>query len=177
MTTWADIQRLASDLQRVQLAEGAKKLSENNVIEVVSKLISMNSIDIIFTNDGREYITRKHLLTEVRNECIAADGRLALTDLATRLNVSLNHVENAVATITKADSFVLCAGELLSKEFLDSLFKRLNERLKEVGHLSVRNLTKSWDLPMEILNEFVLPELGRKVEAIKDEDELYTYQF
>ena len=75
----------------------------------------MNSIDIIFTNDGREYITRKHLLTEVRNECIAADGRLALTDLATRLNVSLNHVENAVTTITKADSFMLCAGELLSK--------------------------------------------------------------
>jgi hypothetical protein len=58
----------------------------------------------------------------------------------------------------------------LFREFLDSLFKRLNERLKEVGHLSVRNLTKSWDLPMEILNEFVLPELGRKVEATKDED-------
>ncbi|CAG9532445.1 unnamed protein product, partial [Cercopithifilaria johnstoni] len=68
--TWADIQRLAADFQRIQLAEGSKKLSENNCVELISMLIKSKTIDILFTTDGKEYVTRNHLLTEVKNECI-----------------------------------------------------------------------------------------------------------
>lgn len=38
-------------------------------------------------------------------------------------------------------------------------------------------LTKTWDLPMEILNNFILHEIGKKVHALKYEDQLYTKVF
>lgn len=103
-TTWADIKRLAADLQRVQLLEGTKKwdflvflylssilkhlnkyfvintlvifldflfrLSEKNCVEVVSILIGSKAVDLVFTVDGQHYITKKHLLTEIKNECL-----------------------------------------------------------------------------------------------------------
>lgn len=33
-------------------------------------LIKSKAIDILFTTDGKEYVTRNHLLNEVKNECI-----------------------------------------------------------------------------------------------------------
>lgn len=33
-------------------------------------LLAAKEIDIVFTVDGREYLTKKHLVTEVKNECI-----------------------------------------------------------------------------------------------------------
>lgn len=38
-------------------------------------------------------------------------------------------------------------------------------------------LTKNWDLPIEILNNFILPEIGKKIDAVKYEDQLYTKLF
>ncbi|KAH7721891.1 Protein C06G3.9 [Aphelenchoides avenae] len=178
MTTWADIQKLAADLQRVQLAEGAKKLSDGNCVELVSKLMAMGAIDIVVTTDSKEYVTKKHLVTEVRNECIASDGRAALTDLALRLNIELDHIENAAAVITKqSDSFVLCNGELISREHIDNLCMRLNAQLDEVGQLSTLQLTKQWDLPTDILHNYLIPELGRKIHAVRHDDQLYTQRF
>ena len=81
MTSWADIQKLASDLQRVQLSHSSKKLvspeflfilttfffrlSEVNCIEVLQKLIASQQIDVVYTRDGHSYVTKKHLETEV----------------------------------------------------------------------------------------------------------------
>lgn len=92
------------------------RLSDNNCIEIMSKLISMRLVDIIISTDGRDYITRKHLLTEVKNECIANNNRISLVELATNLNVEFNHIENAVSSIIKqSDIFYLCGGELIHK--------------------------------------------------------------
>ncbi|VDK57813.1 unnamed protein product [Anisakis simplex] len=194
-TTWADIQRLAADLQRVQLSEGAKKLSEKNCIEVVSMLIASKAIDIVFTSDGNAYLTRKHLITEIKNECIGRGGRVSLSDLAQTLVVDYEHVENSVLSIVKqSTSFVLCNAELISsskhcvcwsqlltikhitdlRDYIDSLCKELNERLAETGALSVSQLAKNWDLPSEILYTLVLTEIGNKIDAMREGDTIYT---
>jgi hypothetical protein len=70
-TTWADIQRLAADLQRVQLAESSKRwdeeehnklinfiyrLTEANCVEVVSILMSMGLVDLVISTDGKVFI-------------------------------------------------------------------------------------------------------------------------
>ncbi|VDP54490.1 unnamed protein product [Heligmosomoides polygyrus] len=114
--TWADIQRLVSDLQRVQLSQSSKKLSEANCIEVVSKLIRRSLIDVVFTRDGHSYVTQKHLSTEVRNECVALGGRAPLTDIATTLNVDLEHVERAAHELVNDDAgFTISGGELFAE--------------------------------------------------------------
>uniref|UniRef100_A0A0R3RQ74 E3 UFM1-protein ligase 1 homolog n=1 Tax=Elaeophora elaphi TaxID=1147741 RepID=A0A0R3RQ74_9BILA len=162
--TWADIQRLAADFQRIQLAGSSKKLSENNCVELISMLIKSKTIDILFTTDGKEYVTRNHLLNEVKNECIGRDGRVSLCDLAHTLNVDYEHIESAVSVITKQD-------------YVDVLCKGLNERLMDVGIVSISQLTKIWDLPTEILNNLVLIEVGSKIDAIRDGDALYTRSY
>uniref|UniRef100_A0A915BQR0 E3 UFM1-protein ligase 1 homolog n=2 Tax=Parascaris univalens TaxID=6257 RepID=A0A915BQR0_PARUN len=174
-TTWADIQRLAADLQRVQLAEGTKKLSERNCVEVVSMLMASKAIDVVFTSDGHAYLTKKHLLTEIKNECIGRGGRVSLSDLAHTLNVDYEHIENSVAVILKqSSSFVLCNAELIARDYVDSLCMELNERLSETGVLSASQLIKTWDLPSEIFYGLVLTEIGSKVEAMIDGDTIYT---
>ncbi|KAI1733101.1 e3 UFM1-protein ligase 1 domain-containing protein [Ditylenchus destructor] len=178
MTTWAEIQRLAADLQRVQLAEGVKRLSENNCVEVVTKLISLGAVDIVVSSDGKEYITRKHLLTEIKNECFANNNKIAITELASRLNVEVDHIDNAVAAISRqSDAFILCAGEIIHRDYISDLCEKLNSRLREMGQVSMLQLTRNWDLSTEILNNHILPEIGCRIRATKFEDQLYTHEF
>ncbi|VDD91971.1 unnamed protein product [Enterobius vermicularis] len=185
--TWADIQKLAADLQRVQLAGGAKRLSEKNCVEVVSMLLAAKEIDIVFTVDGREYLTKKHLVTEVKNECIGNGGRVSLSELAHTLNVNYEHIEEAVQSILKqTNSFELCNAELISKfafflqlsvfnkDYVHSLYKKMNETLQSSGVLSISQIAKTWDLPSEILNNLVLKEISANIDAIQDGDKIYT---
>lgn len=131
MPTWADIQRLAADLQRVQSTDSAKKydyhqlfsvfiqfrLSEANCVEIVSTLINSGAINVVVTTNGKEYVTRKHLVTEVKNECIAAGGRIGITDLVPILRIDLDYIETAATTLIteQPDEFVMCAGEIVSR--------------------------------------------------------------
>ncbi|CAK5048386.1 unnamed protein product [Meloidogyne enterolobii] len=184
-TSWADIQRLAADLQRVQLAESNKqRLTEANCVEVISMLISMGSIDL-------EYVTRKHLQTECANECLAAGGRISLTDLASQLNVNLDHISGAVnhlvrqidheeddVNISTSNDFVICAGELIHRDFINGLCAKLNEQLEELGTISMLQLTRQWELPTELLNQHILTELGTgRISAIRFEDYLCTNRY
>ena len=47
------------------------RLSEDNCIEVMSKLIGDKKIDVVFTRSGGAYVTRKHLRTEVRRRSLS----------------------------------------------------------------------------------------------------------
>lgn len=58
---WDEIRRLAADLQRAQLSGSIQKLSERNCIEIVSRLLKLNLLDVIYTADGKEYLTPQQL--------------------------------------------------------------------------------------------------------------------
>ncbi|KAL3090919.1 hypothetical protein niasHS_007294 [Heterodera schachtii] len=199
-TTWADIQRLAADLQRVQLAEGTKRLSEANCVELVTMLMAMEKVHLVITTDGKEFVTRRHLVTECANECLASGGRIALTELAAQLSVDLDHIqtavnqllamnrhhrmaedENTVEDISTPAEFVVCAGELIHREFINDLCTRLNTRLTEFGQMSLFQLTKQWELPTELFNFHILPEIGShpsaRICAIRFEDILCTPRY
>ncbi|KAI6181110.1 Component of oligomeric Golgi complex 2 [Aphelenchoides besseyi] len=179
MTTWADIQRLAADLQRVQSTDSAKKLSEMNCVEIISNLIETGKINVVVTANGKEYVTKKHLVTEVQNECLAANGRVNLTDLVPILRVELDHIDAAASTLAadQPDDFVLCAGDLVSRDYINGLCKRINERLQECGQISMYQLAKNWEVPTELLNHYVLTELGNRIDATRLEDQIYTRHF
>ena len=75
---WEEIKRLAADFQRAQLSSTAHKLSERNCIEIVNKLISLGLLDIIYTTDGKEYLTPQELEKEIRDEVIVHGGIMLL---------------------------------------------------------------------------------------------------
>ncbi len=58
---WDEIKKLAADLQRAQLGGAVQKLSERNCIEIVNKLINSGRLKVLYTTDGKVYMTHKQL--------------------------------------------------------------------------------------------------------------------
>ena len=71
---WDEIRRLAADLQRAQLSGAVQKLSERNCVEIISRLIKLQQLEVIYTADGKEYLTPQQLQRSERvaqSECMA----------------------------------------------------------------------------------------------------------
>lgn len=49
--------------------------------------------------------------------------------------------------------------------------------MEGIGQLSMYQLAKNWDLSTELLNNFVLTNLGTQVDATRLEDQIYTRRF
>ena len=54
------------------------RLSERNVIEIVSKLVGFGLIEVIYTVDGKEYLTPQELAKEIKEELLVHGGNLTL---------------------------------------------------------------------------------------------------
>ncbi|KJH47072.1 hypothetical protein DICVIV_06832 [Dictyocaulus viviparus] len=191
--TWADIKRLVTDLQRVQLSESAKRLSEANCIELVSKLIRRSLIDVIFTRDGYSYITRKHLATEVmvrkflrvRNRLWCCEKRMPrirwtypLTDIATTLGVDLEHVERSARELVAENiGYMISGGELFAEEYVTNLQLELRSLLAECGYKSLSTLCKHWNLSQELLRSLLLDRLPEDFNGVVDGDSIFTMEY
>lgn len=179
MTSWADIQKLASDLQRVQLSQSSKKLSDVNCIEVLQKLISAKQIEVVYTRDGHSYVTNNHLKTEIKNECVAAGGRAPLTDIAVALNIDFDHIERTARLIVSHDDeFTLSNAELFATEYVVRLRNELRELLDEQGNKTTAELCKHWNLSPELLQSLLIEKLGASdFDGVVDGDTVYTWSF
>ena len=74
MAEWEEVRRLAADFQRIQAASTVHRLSERNCIELVNKLLSMGLVEVLYTLDGKEYVTPHHLEREIRDELTVHRG-------------------------------------------------------------------------------------------------------
>lgn len=74
MADWEEVRQLAADFQRVQESTSAHKLSERNCIEIVTRLISKGDIQVVYTLDGKEYVTPQQLEREIKSELVAHQG-------------------------------------------------------------------------------------------------------
>lgn len=107
---------------------------------------------MIFTNDGKEYLTQSHLSTEVQDELFVRGGRVNLVELAKSLNVDLSQI-NAVAEQIAAENkdihFIL--GQLIDETYVQRIASEINEKLSQNGEISVSDLTVQFDLPSDFL--------------------------
>lgn len=130
------------------------RLSEKNCVEIVSKLIALKLIDVIYTTDGKEYITLDQLSNEIRGELYDHEGRISLTELAPILNVSYEAVESRAQDLAQNNSDVhLVSGQLLDNNHLDRIAEEINENLQQNGQIAVVELTKHYGLPLEFLQQ------------------------
>ena len=134
---WDEIKKLAADFQRTQLSDAVQKLSERNCIEIVRKLIKQNKLDVIFTTDGKEYLTPDHLLSEIENELYANNGRIYLYELSSILLVDISLIEQKATELAKRSSgrINLVLGQLITNEYKDQLAVEINEKLQIRGKL------------------------------------------
>lgn len=145
-------------------------MSERNCIEVVSLLIEKGFIDVIFTNDGKEYLTHAHLEKEINDELYVAGGRINLVELSKILNVDLQKVGKAAEEVVKQnDSVRLILGQLIDESYIQRTASEINEKLAQSGELNVADLTVIYDLPSEFLLEQVMEKyLGILVHGKQD---------
>ncbi|XP_022089822.1 E3 UFM1-protein ligase 1-like isoform X2 [Acanthaster planci] len=166
---WEEVKRLAADFQRVQLTSSVQKLSERNCIEIVNKLIELKLIEVIYTLDGKEYLTPAQLSKEILDELIYHGGRINLVDLQQILGVDFSHIEAKANELVKHDrSLHMVLGQLVTRDYTDQLSEDINDQLQEAGQVTVAELTKSHDLPASFLSEMIEARLGTVIQGQMD---------
>lgn len=139
-------------------------------MEVVNLLIKKNLISVIFTNDGKEYITPDYLRKEVEDEMYVHGGRVNLVELAQILNVDLAHINNIADKLSKERTDIHCVlGQLLDENYVQKIAAEINEKLAQDGEISVSDLTVQFDLPSEFLLVHVMEKyLGKIIRGRQD---------
>ncbi|XP_059619732.1 E3 UFM1-protein ligase 1 homolog [Phlebotomus argentipes] len=169
-TDWDEIKRLAADFQKVQLSSTLQRLSERNCIEVVSLLLEKGLLEIIYTNDGKEYLTPDQLSTEIQDELYVNGGRVNLTEVSNTLNVDLNKITGIANKITQRNKSVhLILGQLINEDYIQRLALEINEKLIQSGEISAAALAEQYDLPSDfILQKIIEPNVGKTILGKRD---------
>lgn len=146
------------------------RLSERNCVEVVSLLIKQGLINVLYTTDGKEYITPEYLQKEVEDEIYVHGGRVNLVELAQILNVDLFHINTIAERISKErNDLYLILGQLVDETYLQKIAIEINEKLAQEGEISVSDLTIQFDLPSEFLLAQVMEKyLGKLIKGRQD---------
>ncbi|XP_074653145.1 E3 UFM1-protein ligase 1-like isoform X2 [Tubulanus polymorphus] len=178
---WEEVKRLAADFQRAQLSTTVQRLSDRNCIEIVSKLIGLNLLDVIYTIDGKEYLTPQELKKEIHEELLVRGGRINLVELQQIINVDFSHIETKAHEIVKTEGVNLILGQLIDRSYLRSLAEEINDYLQEQGHITVAELTKKYDLPSDylrssVIDKFIGSVIHGKIDSF-DHDIIFTQSF
>lgn len=179
MADWEEIKRLAADFQRTQTSDTLQRISERNCIDIVKKLTDLSLIELIYTCDGKEFLTPEHLLREIKDEIYINGGRVHIHDLASNLNVDYQHVENKAKEMARdsPDEYNLILGQVIHSTYKTTLGKQIYDNMITMGQLSIADFAKSLDLPSEFLLEIVkeiLPQIIEDYVASPDERTYYT---
>lgn len=175
-TEWEEVKKLAADFQRTQAATSLQRLSERNCIDVVKKLIALNLIEVLFTCDGKEYVTPENLMREMEDELIVNGGRVDLTDLSATLNIDFSHIEAKGHDLVRDSCGEICIvmGQLISSEYKDRLAEEINQRLTETGVVNVSDLSKHYDLPGHFVDSILSERLGNSIHGVRDSSDPRT---
>ncbi|XP_049278724.1 E3 UFM1-protein ligase 1 homolog [Anopheles funestus] len=170
MADWDEIKRLAADFQKAQLSTSLQRLSERNCIEIVKLLIDKGLIDVIYTNDGKEYLTQDHLQQEVKDELYVRGGRVNLIELAKVLNVDFVKIEYIAKRLSDRNPELhLLLGQLIDASYIQRVASEINQKLVQYGEINIGQLTITYDLPTDfILNQIVLENLHKIIFAKQD---------
>lgn len=145
-------------------------------------LLEKGFIDLVFTIDGKEYLTQDHLRREIEDELYVSGGRINLVELSRTLCVDLQKIQPVAEQIAEQDSKVtLILGQLISSDYVIRIASEINERLNQNGEINVSELTGAYDLPSDfLLHEVVEKNLGRIIFGKQDSSNprlLYTSAF
>ncbi|KAB0802921.1 hypothetical protein PPYR_05107 [Photinus pyralis] len=170
MASWEEVKRLAADFQKVQLSSTTQRLSERNCIEIVSWLIDRKLIDLIFTSDGKEYMTSSQLVQDILGELYIRGGRVNYVELSKTIGVDLSHITNHVPEVTRGRKDIYSIlGQLIDTSYIIKIAGEINQKLIQQGQINIGDLTIQYDLPADFLQRNVVEKyLGKLIHGEQD---------
>lgn len=178
---WDEVKRLAADFQRAQLSTTIQRLSERNCVELITRLIDQKLLEVVFTIDGKEYVTPQQLEKEIKDELYVHGGRIDIVELSKLLSVDLSLISARVNYLERHSKHLkLVLGQLVDNNYLNRIASEINERLKQHGQISISELIRIYDLPSEFLVSFVEGRIGKTIFGRQDPNDhsvFYTESF
>ena len=152
-----EIFALQQQLAAVQKQDTKQRLADRNVVELVLKLQQTDRIELIYTTDGKEFLTPEQLVREVADELAASNGRVVLGAIQPILNVDSSYIETAAAALVEREDDVELVGgsELVGAGYLAALAEELNEELQLQGQTTVGDIAGRVNLPVEIVKRLL----------------------
>eukprot|EP00871_Galdieria_phlegrea_P003046 jgi/Galph1/3742/GphlegSOOS_G2388.1 len=172
------IAELRRQLQEAQLGTTKKRLSERNCVELVTKLVNVGLLHVLYTQDGREYLTFEQLERETLQELSAHGGRLNLMDLVSLLGVDITYIETAVQQLLKTNKHLLLEqGELYLGDYFVNIAKEIDEMVQTTNYTTIAAIASKLDLPVSVVKELVLKHLGSTIDAKVENNIIYNTNY
>lgn len=173
-----EILALQAALSAAQEEKSQIKLSERNIVELVNKLKGAKLLDdsLLYTLNGKEYVTQDRLRAEIRREVRRGGGRVPVVELQALLNVDVVHCERAARALSEDPSsgFSLVEGELMTPAYFDAVAAEVDEELREAGMVGVGDLARRHDLSAELMRKVLTDRIGTVVEGRLEGQIMYT---
>lgn len=173
-----DLSELVRKFHAIQRQEVPNQITERNVIEIINVLRKRKLVDLLYTLDGKEYLTWDQLRREIVDELLANGGRMNVVDLPGSLNVHVTCIERVLPEILEDPTIRTEGGELMTDEYLDTTIQSAAEVLKEQGSLAVVDFAKTHRFSSIFAQELLTKAVqSRRLCAVVEGNAIYTTQF
>eukprot|EP01012_Entosiphon_sulcatum_P060851 TRINITY_DN8603_c0_g1_i3.p1 TRINITY_DN8603_c0_g1~~TRINITY_DN8603_c0_g1_i3.p1 ORF type:complete len:734 (-),score=115.51 TRINITY_DN8603_c0_g1_i3:13-2214(-) len=170
-----ELEELRAKLQQVQKEEVVNRLNERNVIDIISALVALKELEVIFTEDGREYVTKKELRREILEEVNLRGGRMNITELPACLNVAMRWIEAEIPYILRENNTIsLVNGELVTQEYEENVAEEIQQLLQHTGQCTTEELSQRFNLSTQRTTEILVKYIGSMIGGTLEEGLVYT---
>lgn len=163
--TMDEIFALQAALSAAQEQKSQIRLSERNIVELVNKLKACELLDdtLLYTLNGKEYVTQERLRAEIKREVKRSGGRVPVVDLQPLLNVDVVHCERQAKALADDPSvgFSLVEGELMTPAYFDAVAAEVDEELREAGMVGVGDLARRHSLSADLMRKVLSERMVR----------------
>jgi hypothetical protein len=107
---------LQAQLSALYEEETKHRLSERSCVAIIFKLQEKGELDLVFTLDGKEFLTQEQLETEIKREVHHHGGRLDILELQPLLSVDNTVIDHKIRSIASTHhNYHIVQGEVLTK--------------------------------------------------------------
>lgn len=157
------------ELQR-QLAQVSKrttlnKIAERNIVEILEKLAKDYGLKLIYSTDGKLFVTPDHL-DKMIGETVQEAGRLSIIEIPKILNMSIENIEQRIESVIRKNQFYLVDRVLITREYFDKLCDEINEDLIKKSELYLSDLAIKYEFSTNFLYNTIKERLGTVISGI-----------
>ena len=157
-----DLAYLQKKLIDIQKTGGSFKLSERTVVDIIQKVLNRGKLKIIFSTNGKDFVTEEKISKEISDEIKKNKGRIAKADLVKILDIPANILDSRVnLLLSKEKNISLIENKLIANYYLDEITSEIKETLRLSGSLMLSDLSTKYD-------ELLLCEVPELIKTFRD---------